>query len=336
MSSVSIKTTTPSKLHTLAYFCELTKTAYTPYVVDVEPVLCSRNGWTSLADLWEELIYETGKDIFADVLHLIKWGTPFEKNGSTAYQKLVLVICEALQSDTPAFFAWTKHYFFKCCIEAITEDHFDISWYPHISNEHYHFLASQATLKIWHYTYGHKKACDDAACYITHYKTRIMKLLPQARHWHPDECTDENNIHNEIFRVYGIDFRCNLAAYRVLHQLLDAPTTIPKRINSPAIDSLIRLDLCSPILISAIWPDENPDIIIKLFLLAEKTARYWFDIFSDEVGDKGGWLPTDARYAYLRKSWLFAYVHQQLDSKKIPHRYVFKVKQAILNVELRS
>lgn len=130
MTTAFSHTTLPIGCTTLERFCEMTQNAYAPYAVDVCEVLHSSDGWTSLADLWEELIDETGKDIFADVLHLIKWGTPFLKDSSLAYQKLVLAICEALQSNSPAFYAWTSHYFFKCCIDGITEVHFDSNWFP--------------------------------------------------------------------------------------------------------------------------------------------------------------------------------------------------------------
>lgn len=336
MISEFSKTIPTVKYTTLECFCEMTQSAYAPYVVDVSEVLHSSDGWTSLADLWEELIDETGKDIFADVLHLIKWGAPFRKDSPLAYQKLVLAICEALQSNSPAFYAWTSHYFFKCCIDGITEVHFDSKWYPHVSSEHYHFLTSLTTLKIWKYIPGHITACNNAACNIARYKSRIIKLLPHARHWQQDDWLDESNIFREILHIYNLDFSCNLTAYGVLHQLLDSPTAIPEKIDAPAINSLIRLDLCSPELIATIWPLNNANIITKLFLLAEKTACYWFDVFSNEVCDKDGWRPTDSRYTCLRQSWLFAYICQQLYSEKISHRYVSKVKRAVLNIELHS
>jgi len=252
------------------------------------------------------------------------------------YQDLVIATCEAILSDTPAYRSWIKHYFFRCCIKGITEDSADRCWHPNITNAHLHFLDAQATLKIWRYTHGHKVACDHADRYVSRYKARIMRIIPLSRHWNYNEWIDESNIFREILHIYKLDFSCNPTAYAILHQLLDYPTAIPEKIDSPAINSLIRLDICSPTLLSALWPIEHPNSITKLFLLAEKTARYWIDVFSNEVCDKDGWCPKDYSYTYLSQSWLFAYIQKQLYSEKISHCYVSKVKQAILNVELRS
>ena len=337
MTSTINNITTPTTSHcSIEQFCEMTQKAYAAYAVDVDVVLNSHDGWTALANLWEELIYETGKDLFADALHLIKWGFPICINEQQAYQDLILAVCEAILSNTPAYHAWIKHYFFRCCVQGITKDNVDYHWHPGTSKEHFRFLTAQTIVRLWRYAHGHKAVCNDATLYVDRYKARIMRIIPQSCHWNYDQWRDESNIFREILRLYNLDFSCNLTAYSILHQLLDAPTAVPKKIDTPAVDSLIYLDLCSPELITAIWPLSNANIIIKLFLLAEKTACYWFDLLSDEVCDEDGWRPTDSRYTYLRQSWLFAYVRQELYSNKIPARYTSKVKRAVLNIELRS
>ncbi len=338
MTSVTDTTNkrTSKNIPSLEDFCNLTQKAFAPYHIDVSTVLCSTDGWTSLADLWEELIFETQKDLFTDALHLIKWGIPLSINEHQAYHNLVWTICEALLCDTPAYCAWINHYFCKCCIHGITLDNIDQRWHPETSHEHCHFLSAQAILKIWRYAHGHKTECNEAAGYIARYKAKIMRLIPQARHWNDDDWLNESNIFGEILRIHNIDFRSNLAAYRVLHRLLDSPITIPKTVYSSAINWLIRLEVCSPSLISAIWPVDGPDSIIKLFLLTEKTARYWFEACQNTESDEDGWRPTDTSYRSLKQSWIFAHVNQQLHSSNIPHCYASKVKQAILNVELRS
>lgn len=323
MNSVFTQTTP-----TIEFFCELTQKAYAPYIVDVSEVLLSSDGWTSLADLWEEMFYDTKKDAIADALHLIKWGIPFCKDSSLAYQKLVISISEVLLSDTPAYTAWIKHYFFKCCIDAITIEGNDRRYHPNTSADHFDFLTDQAILKLWRYSYGHKAACNAAARRLALYKTRIITLLPQALYWNPDAWLDEEHIFEEILHTHGADYRGKSTDYLIVSILLDSPRNLTSKTIPKIIKYLGNLETFSPSLAKCIWQNYDNSILCRMLLYAGELANT-----TRENNAYLGRCPTNyIDYQRLQKSWLYLYSCQQLYAGGIPANYTAKVKKAIFNI----
>ena len=336
MASASKKITTNS-IHSLEYFCELTQKAYAPHTVSTDQVLHSQNGWARLADLWEELIDRTDLDMIADILATIKWGQMLCKAPNSDYLTLVNSACEELLADTPAFRAWSKHYFFRCSFIGIAEEfYYRTTSHPYChSDVHHWYVDSEMTLKLWKRLPGRKKSSTASARFIEKYQNNIIKLIPSARFWSADYWLDENHIHDELFRVHHVDYRIVPDEYHCLFRLISDTKSFPKRSDTYSLMYLCNLTSFSPSLVRHVWPNCAPDTLPKLFLLAEKRAYQLFEGSAPKRKFLGRFSLEDITYSQLHRSWLFAHIRQQFYSGNIPKPYVAKIKRSILNVELR-
>lgn len=324
-------------IHSLEWFVNLTQKAYAPYMIDADRVLRSRIGWSRLADLWEELIDYTGLDIFSDILYLIKWGHLYSQPPNRDYSIMAEAASKELLADTPAFHAWTKHYFFSCYIQGLSDElYLRPSPHPYChSTLHHQFADSVMTVKLWRYQHGHKGACKTAVRFIDRYKKAITKLIPNARSWDAEYWLEENHILDEIFRVHHVDYRNALNEYTCLLRLLTQTKGIPKCMDSYSLMYLCNLTTLSPSLVSSVWSSCNSDTLVQLFLLAEKRAYHLFESNCPQRVFFGRFSCEDITYALLHRSWLFSHFSQQLYSGTISQKYVSKIKRAVLNIELR-
>lgn len=326
-----------ASIHTLDYFCKLTEKAFLPYDVTTNDILASKNGWRSLANLWEELVARTGFNIFSDVLSYIKWLNLVKKPPNGDYVALVQAASEELLANTPAYFAWLKHPFLIYCIRKMAKEfHYPIDSHPYCYSDFHHtYVHYELILKIGRYHPGYKRLCHAASKYIYEYKETFSSLLPSTQSWSADRWIDENNILDEILRVYNVDYRKNLNDYCLLFDLLSQHETIPKHIDSFDLRLLGNMTICFPGLLETIWNGCNTNNIIRLFLLAEKRAQLLHEDKIPCFTSFRAYTVNDLEYTTLSNSWLFSFAYQQHNAGTIDPLYANKVKRAIFNVSMR-
>ena len=180
--------------------------------------------WVDLAIAWDDLLSVGSAGIFTEAAHRIMWGIP-SRRAVAKYDPIVQYVVKELLDDGEAFNSWDS---LPSCdmaiklMEAEMNPWVDNSEEYRYSIEHYHYLASKMMHKV---RYSKRKYADvvvTCAEECNQYENAIKKLLPVAESWVEADWYKEENIHDEITKLYGIDYRDDYLNYgRILLLLMN-------------------------------------------------------------------------------------------------------------------
>lgn len=296
----------------------------------------NENKWIELIDAWDQLLEGGSEEIFEEACHIIMWGIPREYRRSP-YDKIVeLVIAEMLR-DGDAFNAWDSCEFFENAVGYMSSEMDPNSDYEYrYSIEHYYYLCDRFLLKV---RYSKAKYSDEKVPYeksVLAYETAIKKIVPAASEWSEKYWLDENHILEEIYKLYGVDYRCEdfLEYGRLLIILMGSKHS---ELSSEIVEAWCATNIKTlPLsLAKAIWANFTEVKILRNFLIAAEMA-------DDQLYDK----ECGAHYKYdylhpigvfthsaIHDSWIYPLISEWNDD---PEQFDPFIKERLFTVAINS
>lgn len=320
----------------LEILCRLTAIAADVNDSVFTEVLSSANGWHEILELWDQLLEGGAKDIFEESAHCIMWGIPREYCRSP-YQEIVDVVISEMLLDGDAFSAWDGCESFEDAVGYMSSEMDPNSDFLYrFSIEHYYFVCNKFLLKV---KYSKRKYADDKSKYedaIIAYETAVKKVVPTAADWCEDMWIDENNILDEIYKIYDVDYRMidfNQYSHIVTILMGSADYEIPCEI----VEAWCACNIKNlPIkLAQVIWPIFTTEKMKKMFLIATEEADAQFY-------DKALWERYRKNYIYemgafdycdIFDSWLYPHIVMM---NQDPAQFDPDIKKRLYDVEIKK
>lgn len=294
------------------------------------------NKWLALVGIWDHFLEGGSSGIFEEASHRIMWGVP-RMYGKSPYDKIVeLVVSEMLQ-DGDAFNAWDTCDTFDEVVAYMSSESEPNSDYDYrYSIEHCNYLSNRF---LWKVKFSKAKYADEKACCekeLLIYETAIKKIVPSALSWNEDYWIDENHILDEIYALYGVDYRhidC-LEYGRILIILMGSEYSgFPSEIVEAWCATNIKTLPFS--LAKAIWQNFTEEKILRFFLMAAEKADDQFydtecvDSYQDEYIH-----PIEVfEYSAIYKSWMYPLISNWNED---PELYDPFIKERLFTVAINS
>lgn len=292
------------------------------------------NRWGELAKAWDKLLDGGSFGIFLDVVHRAMWGFPYCW-GNPKYEEIIRIVQYEMALEREAFIAWDTYSEFEDAICVPTNEGTpwldDIPVY-HCSVHHYEYLTTRMLYKLRFSKRKYRKerkACREA---WGEYHHCIRKIIPASRKWDEVQWLNEDNIHNEILRLYGVDYRNDVESYVRLYEVLTIRGG--NRRSRLVIESWFASQVRElPIsLVKVIWPKDTAGVVIQMFAIAANQA--------EENRKETGLIKDDGEsvgvftYQSLRDSWMYRLVNGWISGCKLESDSVKEMKRLIFNVAM--
>lgn len=296
--------------------------------------------WLELAIAWEKLLEVGSAGIFHDAIHRIMWGVPPEKS-KPKHDGIVQIVVNELLRDGPAFRAWDSYNPFDDTIELVgaemrpwVANDEDYSW----SIEHYQYAEDKMLWKIRYSKEKYKEQYSDYRDAYLMYEDAIKKIVPAAASWPDDYWFKECHIHDELIKLYGIDYRDDYVEYgRVLLLLMNNETNAEKHaLNEVWFASNIkRMPMA---LAEVIWPGNTEEKIMQIFLLASELTIALSEAGLDFQKRKEQEIhPVGVfEYSTLRESWVYQLMAEWFQDEDSTNELVHDVKERLFTIGMRS
>ena len=290
--------------------------------------------WIELIDAWDQLLEGGSEGIFEEACHIVMWGIP-SKHRKLQYDSIVKLVIAEMLRDGDAFNAWDTCEFFEDAIGYMSSEMDPDSDYEYrYSIEHYQYLSDRFLLKV---RYSKAKYSNEKALYeqsILSYQTAIKKIVPVASEWSEAYWNDENHILDEIFKLYGVDYRAIdcLEYGRILIILQGSQhSKLPSEIVEAWCATNIKTLPLS--LAKAIWSTFTEEKILAMFLIAVEEAEI-------QLHDKACWDSYREEYLHpigafdhstTYESWIYPLISQWNED---PEQNDPFIKQRLFTVEI--
>ena len=328
----------PNKTSDLSFdtLCALTLEACELSEFPTESFSSNGNRWVELAKVWDELLAGGSFSIFLDVVHRAMWGFPYCW-GNPQYEEIIRIVQYEMARERAAFAAWDTYSEFEKAIHVPANETTpwldDIPAY-HCSVDHYEYLATRMLYKLRFskQKYRHeRKSCEEA---WGEYSRTIGKIIPASKNWDEAQWANENNVHNEILRLYGVDYRNDLESYHKLYSMLtlNGGNHLQRLLWDSWYASHVEELTLS--LAKVIWPQNTEQAIVQMFLLAATGAEHTLKtsgITCDDGNSRGVFT-----YQSLRDSWLYRWVSQKYSDVKDSNDYEKDIKRMLFEVTIHT
>ena len=289
--------------------CELTE-------FPAETFTVGSNRWIELAKAWDKLLVGGSFGIFLDVVHRAMWGFPYCW-GNPKYEEITRIVVYEMMREREAFLAWDTYSEFEDAIHVPADE--GAPWLDKLpayecSVHHYEYLATRMLYKLRFSKRKYRKeraACEEA---WSEYHCCIGKIIPASRKWTEEQWMNEANVHNEIARLYGVDYRNDMESYCKLYSILtlNRADHLQRLFCESWYSSHVKELPYS--LAKVIWPKDTETKITLMFMVATKAAedsRTTLGITWDDGNTVG--LFT---YKPLRESWLYKWMNEEYGNLK--------------------
>lgn len=268
------------------------------------------NRWIELKNAWNRLLEGEAFGVFLDVVHRAMWGFPYCW-GNPKHEEIVRIVAYEMVRERDAFEVWDTCDEYEAAIYVPVDD--TSPWLADLpeyncSEHHYEYLTTRMLYRLRFSKRKYRKerkACEDA---WGEYIRCIGKIVPASKNWNEVQWANENNIHNEIQRLYGIDYREDMDSYHKLYSMLTLNGE--NRLQRLFLESWYASHVKElPIALArVIWPKNTESIISQMFMIAstgaEKT-RTSLGIIADNGATVGVYT-----YQSLRESWLYKWMYE--------------------------
>lgn len=292
------------------------------------------NRWIELAQAWDELLPGGSFGIFLDVVHRAMWGFPYCW-GNPRNEEIVRIVQYEMAREREAFIAWDTYSEFEDAIHVPVNQ--TTPWLDDIeayrcSLDHYEYLATRMLYKLRFSKRKYRnerKPCEEA---WGEYIRCIGKIVPDSKKWDEAQWANENNIHNEILRLYGIDFRKDVDSYHNFYSMLtfNGYNQLQKIMwDSWHISHVKDMTMA---LARVIWPKDTEGTIFLMFLVAAREAeqtRVEKGITCDDGTSKDVFT-----YKPLFNSWLYRWTDENYNGIKGDPRAKEEIKRMLFNVAM--
>ena len=292
------------------------------------------NRWVKLAKAWDELLAGGSFGIFLDVVHRVMWGFPYCW-GNPRYEEIVRIVGYEMIREREAFKAWDTYSEFEDAIHVPANE--GTPWLDDIpayscSVHHYEYLATRMLYKLRFSKRKYRKereACEEA---WGEYHRCIGKIIPASSEWTEEQWADEANVHNEIVRLYGVDYRKDMDSYYELYRMLtlNSSNRLQRLLSESWYSSHVKELPYS--LAKVIWPEDTDKTITQMFIVAASGAersRTSLGIRWDDGSTEG--LFT---YKPLRESWVYRWVNEAYSNLKGDSEELNDMKRMLFNVAI--
>lgn len=332
-------TTHTTNILSLQDFCEATKKVYDIEIINIDAILTAPDGWTKLADFWEECSEDYGTYPFHKAVSYIKYAydfdfcSPFDK-------AFLMAVCRELCSDGPAGHAWRNHAFFKRALEeAEPEDdhayHLRVfsSQDCRVSYQHCHYLEQRMMLRYCTSQGINMNAYDSASIFIAEYEKFITNLYPKASSWTSDYWIDIDHILHALQDICKYTYRIDPREYDALLSVfrMEASTyTLTGDRDHDYLRCVFNIKRFSMQWAHIIWPNDTKKNIIKFYFLAK-------DFVDNDCAFEDITRPCyvyDVDDHVFTHSWIYSVVQKWIDSGELYTRYENDYKKALFEISL--
>jgi len=300
------------------------------------------NPWIEMEEAWE-LLPGGSFGIFREAIHRIMWGIP--SCNATTYNDIVDVVVEELLKDGGASNIWTDDE--SACYAAYK--YMCDALYPFIENddywfslEHYKYLRDKMMWKILYSKGGWGKGISSFKRRLTDYENAIKKLIPAAEKWEEDYWYDESHIHDEIFKLYGIDYRNDpvlgdIDYGRILLILMndEADESENKTREIWCACNISRMPFS---LAKVLWPENTEEKIVEMMGAAVKEADPIDIVNGLKAGSKKDLLHPIGVFEFkdLRNSWIYNLMTRWVYSDELDKSFKDRVKKIHFNISVKA
>lgn len=307
--------------------CELTEFSAETFTV-------GSNRWIELAKAWDKLLSGGSFGIFLDVVHRAMWGFPYCW-GNPKYEEIVRIVQYEMAREREAFNAWDTYSEFEDAIHVPANE--GAPWLDKLpayecSVHHYEYLATRMLYKLRFSKRKYRKeraACEEA---WGEYHRCIGKIIPVSRKWDEVQWADEANIHDEILRLYGVDYRNNMESYVRLYEMLTirGGNQLSRLFRESWYASCVKE--LPFYLAKVIWPKNTEQRICQMFMVAAKGAENTRNSLGMHYDD--GTAVGVFTYKALYDSWLYRWVNEVYGDMKGEDEDLKNMKRMLLDVAI--
>lgn len=320
-------------------FCNATEKVYDIKIPNIDILVSDPDGWTKLADLWEEYSEDCGTYPFHKAVSYIRYAYDFDFY-SPLDKVFLIAICRELCGDGPAGHAWRKHVFFKRALEEAEpeEDHiYNLRLFSNegcrISCQHCHYLEQRMMLRYYISQSVNSSVYDSASSFIASYEEFITKLYPTASSWASDYWIDINHILDALQNTCECNYRIDPREYDILMSVFRMETSTYTLTGDREHDYLrcvFNIEHFSMQWAQMIWPADTKKNIIKMYYLGkgfvDNDCAYEDIIRPCYVCDVGDHV--------FSHSWIYSIVQKWIDSGELHTRYESDYKKAMFEISL--
>lgn len=294
------------------------------------------NRWLELVDAWDALIEGGALGIFLDVVHRTMWGFQYSW-ANPSCDDIARIVQYELLRDREAFKAWDGCNAFEDALHIPANE--GTPWlddHPtyHCSVHHYEYLCTRMLYKLRFSKRSYaneRRSCEEA---WSEYIRCIGRIVPSSKTWDEAQWANENNIHDEINRLYGFDYRKDPESYYQLYSMLTIQEPNPLRRLSAEAWYSHKINNMPVELVKVLWPKETWQRVRNMFLLAaegaEKSAR----------DTKRGCADREDcvyfTYKDLRHSWLYQAMNDWHNHLGKTGQFPENIKKKLFEIAMRA
>ena len=200
------------------------------------------------------------------------------------------------------------------------------------SVHHYEYLATRMLYKLRFSKRKYRKeraACEEA---WGEYHRCIGKIIPASTTWTEEQWADETNVHDEILRLYGVDYRKDMESYYELYCMLtlNGGNRLQRLFWESWYSSHVKELPYS--LAKVIWPKDTKTIITQMFMVAARGAEHSRTTLGITWDDG----TEECLYTYkpLRESWMYKWVNEEYADVKGEDEDLKNMKRMLLDVAI--
>lgn len=319
-------------------FCKATEKVYDIEIPNIDILVSNPDGWTKLADLWEEYSEDYGTYPFHKAVSYIRYAYDFDFYSSLD-KAFLMAVCRELCSDGAAGRAWRKHVFFKTALaEAEPEKNsWGSSMNPEenlrVSCQHCYYLEQRMMYRYWYAEGICESERDTASRYIVAYEEFVTTLCPETANWTPDYWVDVAHIYDALQYQYRGNYRFTPRDYEILISIFRMETSSYSITSDKEHDYLrcvINLEHFSMPWAQALWPTNTEKNIIKMYYLAK-------GFVDNDCAFEDILCPCyvyDVDNHVFTHSWIYSVVQKWIDSGELHTRYENDYKKAMFEISL--
>ncbi len=304
------------------------------------------NAWVELEEAWDKFLPERSFAIFCEAIHQIMWGIP-SCSGTAAYKDIVSVVVEELLNDGDAYDVWSDDQ--SACYEAVkymrdTMDPYIEGDNYRFSIEHFHYLSDKMLWKIRYSKNGWGRNVPSFERRLIEYEDAIKKIIPAAKKWGEDYWYDESHIHDEISKLYGIDYRndtsCDYIDYsRLMIILMNSEEDESERKVKEAWCACNIREMPFS-LAKVLWPKNTEEKIVEMMAMAVEEADQ-ADMFAGlKEGYKNEYIHPIGVFEFeaLRNSWIYKLMTRWIynDDHELDSKLMTRVKRMYFYITLKQ
>lgn len=336
--------TTKSTSHTtdilsLQDFCKASKKIYGVKMSKINTLMGDPDGWSKLADLWEEHSKGLNESPFHKAVSYIKYAYDL-KSCSPLDKALSIAVCRELCSDGPAGYAWRNHPLFKRALDEAEpeDDHvYHLRLFSgsagRVSYQHCHYLEQRMMQRYCAAQGVNNSTYDSASSFIAGYEEFISNLCPAASCWESDHWIDLDHILDALQSTCECNYRITHREYDILISAFRMGTStysITRDREHDYLRCIFNLEHFSMRWAQAMWPIDTENSILKMYLLAKNFVDN--DCAFEDITRPCHIYDVDDHI--FTHSWIYSVVQKWINSGDLHTRYESDYKKAMFEVSL--